>query len=246
MAEQTQISWADCTFNPWIGCTKVSAACDFCYAERDNERRKWVPGWGAGVPRRLTKTWSQPRRWHRKALQTGVSPRVFCASLADVFDNEVPDEWRADLWSLIRETYALEWMLLTKRIGNAEKMLPADWTGGDFEHVGLMATMENQEVFDRDIAKLLRTPAPWRGISMEPMLGPIYIGYCPVEWIITGGESGPNARPSDEEWFLSMQNQCEKREIAYHHKQNGGIRPKDNGCLIGGREFKEFPASLAA
>ncbi len=167
MGEQTEISWADATFNPWIGCTKVSPACDDCYAARDNERRGWVEGWGAGVPRRRTKTWGDPVRWDRKAAATGYRPRVFCASLADVFDNEVPDEWRADLWQLIRATQNLRWMLVTKRIGNAAKMLPADWP---MPHVGLISTIVTQEEWDRDWPKLARTPAAWRGISMEPLL----------------------------------------------------------------------------
>jgi protein gp37 len=98
VAETSGISWTDATFNPWIGCTKVSPACDNCYAERDNARRKWVDGWGAGVPRRRTKSWGDPLRWNRKAAAEGATLRVFCASLADIFDNEVPEEWRDDLW----------------------------------------------------------------------------------------------------------------------------------------------------
>ena len=170
MAEQTEISWADATFNPWIGCTKVSPACDFCYAARDNERRKWVSGWGAGVPRRRTKTWGNPLTWDRKAAVTGLRPRVFCASLADVFDNEIPDEWRTDLWALLRATPNLRWILLTKRIGNAAKMLPADWP---YPNAGLMATLANQEEWDRDWPKLARTPATWHGVSPNRSLGPL-------------------------------------------------------------------------
>jgi protein gp37 len=139
MAEHTEISWADATFNPWIGCTRVSPGCDHCYAARDNERHKWVSGWGA--ERHRTKTWNNPVQWHRKAAQTGYRPRVFCASLADVFDNEIDQAWRNDLWELLRKTTNLRWMLLTKRIGNARKMLPEDWP---FAYVGLMATMVNQ------------------------------------------------------------------------------------------------------
>lgn len=119
MAEQTAISWADATFNPWIGCTKVSPACDHCYAARDNERRGWVPGWGAGVARRRTKTWGEPVKWNKQAAVAGYRPRVFCASLADVFDNEVDDNWREDLWRLVRETPNLRWMILTCRPGTS-------------------------------------------------------------------------------------------------------------------------------
>lgn len=264
MAEQTEISWADATFNPWIGCTKVSTgpqgACEHCYAERENKRRGWMldgilPGWGPGIPRRRTSVanWRKPLQWDREAARTGARPRVFCASLADVFDNEVPDEWRHELWAVIRNTPNLRWMLLTKRIGNAPKMLPRDWEPfGTYSHVGLMATLATQEEWDRDIGKLLAVPAAWHGVSCEPMLGPIEIvasirnmrAYFP-DWIITGGESGPGFRHTDPNWIRSMRDQCAALGIAYHHKQHGGVRPKQNGCLIDGREHKAFPKALA-
>ena len=243
MAEQTEISWADATFNPWVGCTKVSPACDFCYAERDNERRKWVSGWGPGVPRRRTKTWGNPLTWNRKAETTGLRPRVFCASLADVFDNEVPDEWRADLWALLKATPNLRWILLTKRIGNAAKMLPADWP---YPNAGLMATLANQEEWDRDWPKLARTPATWRGVSAEPLLGPIDIGTAKPDWLIVGGESGPQHRHTNPDWVRSLRDQCAANGVAFHFKQWGGVRPKSNGCELDGREYKDFPAALAA
>lgn len=249
MAEQSAISWTDATFNPWIGCTKVSPGCDHCYAERDNGRRKWVPGWGAGVPRRRTKTWGDPIRWNRTAIETGYKPRVFCASLADVFDNEVPDEWRTDLWQLLRDTPNLRWILLTKRIGNVMKMVPADWP---FAHVGIMATMVNQEEYDRDRFKLRDVPAPWRGISAEPLLGRIVLDHAShlgshwLDWMITGGESGPDFRPLDMEAVRYMRDQCADLGITFHHKQNGGFRGKDAGCLVDGVEHKHFPEALAA
>lgn len=245
MAEQSAISWTDGTFNPWIGCTRVSPGCDHCYAARDNERRKWVSAWGA--ERRRTKTWGDPLKWNRKAAETGYRPRIFCASLADVFDNEVDPAWRADLWQLLRETPNLRWMLLTKRIGNAAKMLPMDWP---FQHVGLMATMVNQEEYDRDRLKLSAVPAPWRGISAEPLLGRIILDHKDarenLDWVITGGESGPGHRPLDMDAVRYLRDQCRDLGITFHHKQNGGVRGKDAGCLVDGREHKAFPKALAA
>ena len=243
MGENSGISWTDHTYNPWIGCTRVSPACDRCYAARDNERRKWVPGWGAGVPRRRTKTWGDPLKWNRKAALTGKPLRVFCASLADVFDNEVDPAWRVDLWQLLRDTPNLRWILLTKRIGNAAKMLPADWP---FPNAGLMSTLENQEVWDRDYPKLAATPATWRGVSAEPLLGHINIGDAKPDWIITGGESGPGFRPLDMDAVRSLRDQCAANGITFHHKQNGGITGKVAGCLVDGVEHKYFPAALAA
>jgi protein gp37 len=245
MAENSAISWTDHTFNPWIGCTRVSPACDHCYAARDNERHGWVTGWGPGVPRHRTaaSTWAKPRLWNRNAALTGDRPRVFCASLADVFDNEVDPSWRVDLWDLIRETPHLRWIMLTKRIGNAAKMLPPDWP---FAHVGLMATLESQAVWDRDFPKLMAIPAAWHGVSAEPLLGPIDIGDAKPDWIITGGESGAVRRPLDMDAVRSLRDQCARNGVTFHHKQNGGLHGKDAGCLVDGVEHKHFPAALAA
>ena len=243
MAEQSAISWTDATFNPWIGCTRVSLACDRCYAARDNERRKWVEGWGAGVPRHRTKTWGDPLKWNRKAALTGKPLRVFCASLADVFDNEVPDVWRADLWRVVRDTPHLRWIIVTKRIGNARKMLPPDWP---YANAGLMATLADQAEWDRDWPKLAATPAAWRGVSAEPLLGRIDIGDARPEWLSTGGESGPTRRPLDMDAIRFMRDQCARNGITFHHKQNGGLRGKDNGCLVDGIEHKNFPLALVA
>lgn len=248
MAEESAISWTDATFNPWIGCTKISPACDHCYAARDNKLRKWVPEWGEvgkpSTPRKRTseQNWNNPLRWNRKAAQTGYRLRVFCASLADVFDNEAPQAWRDDLWQLLRETPNLRWLLLTKRIGNAAKMLPPDWP---FPNSGLMSTLENQEVWDRDYPKLVRTPAAWHGVSAEPLLSHIDIGDAKPDWIITGGESGHGFRPLDMDAVRSLRDQCARNGITFHHKQNGGFRGKDAGCLVDGVEHKHFPAALA-
>lgn len=251
MAENSGISWTDHTFNPWIGCTKISPACERCYAARDNERWRWVAAWGeAGAPpaprkRTAPSNWANPRKWDRAAAISGARPRVFCASLADVFDNEVDQAWRDDLWQLLRETPHLRWILLTKRIGNAAKMLPADW-GAGYPNAGLMSTLENQEVWDRDYPKLARTPAVWHGVSAEPLLGRIDIGDAKPDWIITGGESGPGHRPLDMEAVRFMRDQCDRNGITFHHKQNGGLRGKDAGCLVDGIEHKHFPPALAA
>jgi protein gp37 len=247
MAEHTEISWADATFNPWIGCTRISPACDHCYAAAQNEFRKWVPGWGTSIPRRRTKTWGDPVRWNRDAALTGRRPRIFCASLADVFDNEVHRAWHSDLWQLIKATPNLRWMLLTKRIGNASKTLPPDWPQ-DFLHVGLMATIANQDEWDRDYHKLTKLPAAWRGVSAEPLLGPIKIpSSCPPpDWLIVGGESGAHHRPPDPEWVRSLRDQCAELAIAFHFKQWGGMQSKSNGCLLDGCEHKAFPKALAA
>lgn len=180
MADNTHIEWADSTFNPWEGCQKVGPGCDHCYAETRNARFGGgeAPNWGPGAPRRRTSAsnWNKPRKWQREAAaffaEHGRRRRVFCASLADVFDNAVPAEWREDLFTLIAETPDLDWLLLTKRIGNVAGMLPADW-GAGWPHVWLGATVVNQAEADRDIPKLLETPAAVRFVSCEPLLGAV-------------------------------------------------------------------------
>ncbi|BEV44737.1 phage Gp37/Gp68 family protein [Afipia carboxidovorans] len=229
MAENSAISWCDHTQNFWIGCTKVGPGCDHCYAERDNARRKWVEGWGPGAPRRRTKTWGDPLRWDRAAALMGRRPRIFCSSLADFFDNEVDPAWRTEAWGVIRCTPHLRWMILTKRIGNAAKMLPLDWP---LSNVGLLATVVNQAEADRDIPKLLATPAMWRGLSIEPMLGPVDISHwltghegIGLDWVICGGESGPHARPMHPSWPRSLRDQCAAAGVAFHFKQWGEWAP---------------------
>lgn len=189
MADNTKIEWADKTFNPWIGCQKVGPGCDHCYAEAWDARglQGQEPRWGAHANRTRTSpaNWRKPLAWDKAAKAAGERHRVFCASLADVFDNHtsILPEWRADLWALIRATPNLDWMLLTKRPGNIAAMLPADW-GRGYRNVWLGCTVVNQAEADRDVPKLLAVPAAVRFLSMEPLLGAVdltpWIGTFPV------------------------------------------------------------------
>ena len=226
MAENTRIEWADMTFNPWIGCTRISPGCDHCYAEA-HASRFGTAEWGPGKPRHRTRAanWKQPLKWNaqpfvecmscgwrgeaRKARlfenPPGFHPpapsaracpgcgfftllatraRVFCASLADVFDNEAPTDWRRDLYALIERTPNLDWLLLTKRVGNARAMLNecafGRWNEAPLPNMWLGATVVNQEEADRDIPKLLAVPAAKRFLSMEPLLGPVDV--TPFLW----------------------------------------------------------------
>src|SRR4051812_2161908 len=204
LAETTGIAWTDSTFNPWIGCTKVGPGCDHCYAEALDKRHRWqgATHWGAGQARMRTSesNWRKPLAWNKARLKDGRTHRVFCASLADVFDNEVPEEWRGDLWRLIRATPALTWLLLTKRIGNVARMHP----GGHYENVWLGATIVNAEEAERDAPKLLAVQGvAKRFVSYEPALGPVdWTMYPGIDWIIVGGEStqGAKARPFWVSW----------------------------------------------
>ena len=196
MAENTKIEWTDHTFNPWIGCTKVGPGCDHCYAENLMDKRMGVAVWGPGNARVRTKeaNWKMPLRWNAQAAafmaQHGRRQRVFCASLADVFDNAVDPQWRADLFGLIQQTPNLDWLLLTKRIGNVRGMLAELAHGSDpdlslldmmpLPNVWIGATIVNQAEADRDIPKLLDVPARVRFLSMEPLLGPVDLTHIEV------------------------------------------------------------------
>lgn len=227
MAEVTGIAWTDSTFNPWIGCTKVGPGCDHCYAEALDKRHRWqgATHWGVGKPRMRTSlsNWKKPLAWNAKAAKEGKPWRVFCASLADVFDNEVPDEWRTELWELIGLTPSLTWLLLTKRIGNAAKMLPRHV----MPNVWLGATVVNQDEADRDVPKLLATPAAVRFISYEPALGPVdWTAFPGIDWIIIGGEStqGAKARPFELRWALEAINDAREIGAAPFVKQLGSLQ----------------------
>lgn len=179
MSENSKIEWTDHTFNPWIGCTKVSPACDHCYAE-GWARRSGLVSWGPHQRRRTSASyWQQPLRWNARAAEDGVRARVFCASLADVFDNDraITSGWRGDLWSLIERTPHLDWLLLTKRPQNIGKMLPESYGcsawGKGWPNVWLGTTAENQEEANRRIQHLLSIPAVIHFVSAEPLLGPI-------------------------------------------------------------------------
>ncbi|MDN7533828.1 phage Gp37/Gp68 family protein [Burkholderia orbicola] len=216
MAVDSKIEWTDATFNPWIGCTRVSPACDHCYAAVSTPARTLRVEWGPHAERRRTSpgNWRTPIRWNAQHdaffAEHGRRRRVFCASLADVFDNAVNPYWRVDLFDLIEQTPNLDWLLLTKRIGNVLPMIE-DMAARRFDleclheprlpdNVWLGATIANQPEADRDIAKLLAVPAHVRFLSMEPLLGPVVLPrFCacgcnkPVEQAVREAMDGPSA-----------------------------------------------------
>ncbi|MBJ9658948.1 phage Gp37/Gp68 family protein [Burkholderia gladioli] len=264
MSENSKIEWTDHTFSPWMGCTKISPGCDNCYAEAMMDTRLHKVRWGPRGQRIRTSAanWREPVRWNARHEEFfaahGRRQRVFCASLADVFDNAVPAAWRRDLAALIEATPALDWQLLTKRIGNAAAMLVDMFPAGTPDHVWLGATVVNQTEADRDVPKLLATPARVRFLSIEPMLGPIDLlwpetlwpdgptrccsghecgcGGQPIDpwliygvnWVIAGGESGPGARPAHPDWFRSLRDQCAEAHVAFFFKQWGQWAPGSN------------------
>ena len=223
MAENSKIEWCDHTFNPWIGCQRVSAGCDFCYAETLMDKRLGRVKWGAGEKRVRTSAanWAMPGRWDDRidADPAGRRERVFCASLADVFDNAVPEEWRFDLWDVILTTPNLDWLLLTKRPENIAKMRPA---GGWPENVWLGASAEDQDAYMRRWPHLEHEDVDCTFISYEPALGPLSLApFAPSmpDWLICGGESGTGARPMHPDWARSIRDQCDDVGVPFFMKQ---------------------------
>lgn len=261
MAETTGISWCDGTFNPWLGCNKISPGCDHCYAEVSTPARTMKIIWGVQETRKRTSAsnWHLPVRWknlHDQFFaQHGRRRRVFCASLADVFDNRVDPQWRDDLWNLVRATPNLDWLILTKRIGNVVSMLPSDW-GDGYVNVWLGISVVNQGEADRDIPKLLATSAKIRWLSMEPLLGPVTLEevFSPandirssknaveqINWVVVGGESGTQARPMHMDWVDTLHVQCTDFNVRFFFKQWGGASKDKGGCKLAGIEVKEWP-----
>lgn len=237
MAENTKIEWCDYSFNPWWGCTKVGPGCDHCYAETW-AKRTGHDVWGPGVPRRLLSdtNWKKPLKWNAEAYgRFGRPARVFCGSMCDWLDNEVPREWRTRLLELIDATPDLEWLLLSKRIGNLRKMVPPDWAP---PNVRIGVTIVNADEFYRDIPKLRWM---WSGpnfISYEPALGPVNWHealFC-IDWLICGGESGPNRRPFEFWWADAALEQCRESDTPFFFKQIDKVTPIPRDYLI-----RQFP-----
>lgn len=205
MGTHTEIAWTDHTFNPWWGCARVSAGCQHCYAE-SFAKRTGHDVWGAGGDRRMLSdnNWNQPLRWNQAAEKAGVRQRVFCASMADVFeDHPAVVDSRLRLFDLIAETPWLDWQLLTKRPENVLQLIPTDWytapsasRAGTIwpttmwpDNVWIGTTVENQAAADVRIPILLQLPAPVRFLSCEPLLGPIDLG----SWLHCGHTTGVTA-----------------------------------------------------
>lgn len=248
MGIETRIEWTDHTWNPWIGCQRISPGCDHCYAEAMNNFRKWNGGaWGPHAPRKETseQNWKKPFAWDRQARESGKRRLVFCASLADVFDNKAPEEARARLFQMIRRTEALDWLLLTKRPENIRKMLPSDWDEG-YDNVWLGTTAENQQWYEHRWPLLRKIPAKIRFISYEPALGPLNLrgwGRCP-DWVICGGESGASARYMEPQWAYHLRDQCRRLGVAFFLKQMTRKQPIPEDLLV--REFPDSDRRLAA
>lgn len=266
--QNSKIEWTHHTFNPWWGCQRVSPGCEHCYAETlANRYGHAVWGPAKTTPRRMMSAnyWKQPLKWHKAAQAAGERQRVFCASMADVFEDH-PDlrEPRARLFDLISETPSLDWLLLTKRPENVMQMLVD--AGRGFQDlppwVWLGTSVEDQRRANERIPLLLDIPARVRFLSCEPLLGPVilrdewrypmyakddpryfHLGGRGVDWVIVGGESGHGARPMSADWARSLRDQCQAAGVAFHFKQWGEHTPYYEAIdpKTGRLETREYP-----
>lgn len=249
MAENSKIEWCDHTFNPWVGCQKVSSGCKNCYAESLMTRKpRWSNCWGPPVLTERLKTsdayWKRALKWNREAKEKGIRYKVFCASLADVFeDNKDLIPWRDELWHLINITTHLDWLILTKRPENIKRLWPWGWFNEmfSFQNIWLGVTVENQAQVKR-LDYISNIPAMVKFISVEPQLEKIDLelrnwAIDRKYWIIAGGESGRSCRPFDPEWARLIKQDCEIAGIPFFMKQLGGYPDKRD-------DIRQFPHDL--
>ena len=247
MGQATKIEWCDHTFNPWWGCIRVSPGCEHCYAETFAKRTGhdvWGPAKTTGRRMLSESYWRGPEKWNAKAAADGVRRRVFCASMADVFeDHPALPEPRARLFDLIEDTPHLDWLLLTKRPENMNRMAPLRWAGRWPANVWAGCSVEDQKRADERLPHLLGVPARIRFLSCEPLVGPVEFSdvthrsdcvsvwgkpaLAGIHWVIVGGESGPGARSMDVAWARSIVAQCRGAGVAPFVKQLGA-RPHDS------------------
>jgi protein gp37 len=239
MSDRSRIEWTQATWNPVTGCSKVSPGCAHCYAETFAERWRGVPGhpYEQGFDLRL---WPQrlevPLRWTRPRM-------IFVNSMSDLFHEDIPDDYVAEVFDIMRRAHWHVFQILTKREDRmvelgAELPWPANvWMG---------VSIENRRFVHR-ADRLREVDAAVRFISAEPLLGPLEgLDLTDIDWLIAGGESGPRHRPVHAEWLRDLRDHCAAEDVAFFFKQWGGARPKSGGRELDGRTWDEMPASRIA
>jgi len=238
MAQTSQIEWTDATWNPVTGCTKISAGCDNCYAERFSERFRGVPGHPFENGFDLTlrpKRLSQPLSWKKPRM-------IFVNSMSDLFHKSVPSDFIEKVFQTMEAADWHVFQVLTKRSSLMRKYVNARYKNDPVpEHIWLGTSVEDRTKSSR-IKHVQDTNATVRFLSIEPLIGPLGdLDLKGIQWVIVGGESGPNARPMQLAWARSVRDQCIDQNIPFFFKQWGGYRPKSGGRELDGKEWNEFP-----
>lgn len=238
MADNSKIEWTEATWNPVTGCNKVSPGCAHCYAETFAERWRGIPGhpYEQGFDLRLWPARLEvPLRWRRPRM-------IFVNSMSDLFHEEVPEEFIADVFDVMRQARWHTFQILTKREDRlAELGARIEWP----ENVWMGVSIENRRFVHR--ADALRiVPAAVRFVSAEPLLGPLEgLDLDGIDWLIAGGESGPRHRPMKPEWPMELRDRCNSEGVAFFFKQWGGRTSKAGGRELEGRVWNELPRPVS-
>ncbi|MHC4158785.1 MAG: DUF5131 family protein, partial [Planctomycetota bacterium] len=237
MAQISKIEWTESTWNPVTGCTKISAGCRNCYAERMALRLKAAssPNYASGFrvtlhphALKIPLHWKQPRT-------------IFVNSMSDLFHKAVPLDFISKIFDVMSQASHHRFQVLTKRSYRLQQLSPClDWP----QNVWMGVTVENADCLFR-IDHLRQTPAEIKFVSFEPLLGPIPdINLEGIDWVIVGGESGPYARPMEHDWVIDIRDQCLAANIPFFFKQWGGVNKKRNGRLLNGQTWSNMPIPI--
>jgi protein gp37 len=238
MADKSTIEWTDATWNPVTGCTKISAGCDNCYAERFSERFRSTPGHpfenGFDLtlrPRRL----DQPLHWRQPRM-------IFVNSMSDLFHKDVPEAFISRVFDTMEAAHWHSFQVLTKRSSLMRDFLKERYgKARGPAHIWCGVSVEDGTKLSR-VRHLQQSPSGVRFLSIEPLIGPINaLELDGIDWVIVGGESGPRARPMERAWVRAIRDQCKPAGVAFFFKQWGGLRPKTGGRNLDGREWNQFP-----
>ena len=243
MAQTSEIEWTDATWNPVTGCTKISAGCDNCYAERFAERFRGVPGhpFESGFdltlrPARL----EQPLAWKKPRM-------IFVNSMSDLFHKGVPLSFVDQVFDTMEAAHWHTFQVLTKRSSRLRDYINKRYKNAPAPaNIWLGVSVEDGSKKSR-IKHLHDANATVRFLSLEPLIGPLgELDLTGMHWVIVGGESGPRHRPISESWVTDIRDQCQSADVAFFFKQWGGNRPKDNGRNLDGRIWGQYPLEYTA
>lgn len=230
----SKIEWTESTWNPVTGCTKISAGCKHCYAERMAIRLQAMgqPNYKNGFKVALHEhVLDYPLRW--KKPQT-----IFVNSMSDLFHENVPESYIFKVFDVMKKAYWHNFQILTKRSERLKKLaIKLTWP----KNVWIGVSVENEEVKFR-MNDLRDVPASVRFLSLEPLICPLAnLNLSGIDWVIVGGESGPRARIIKKEWVIEIKNQCSAQRVPFFFKQWGGVTKKKNGRLLEGKTWDDMP-----
>ncbi len=240
MSDSSAIEWTNASWNPVTGCTKLSAGCDHCYAERFAERFRGVvghpfePGFDLTLrPERL----DQPTLWRRPRL-------IFVNSMSDLFHKNIPAGFIGSVFETMEQADWHTFQVLTKRSSLMRRFVNARYANRQPPaHIWLGVSIEDERALSR-LRHLKETKATVRFVSFEPLIGPIgEVDLRDIHWVIAGGESGPGARPVEVDWLRELRDACQRQRVAFFFKQWGGRTPKAGGNTLDGRQWLEYPTT---